>query len=245
MINFKRGSVAVLELSSGGVKLLLGPARYNTFNPDNFRYYKTVTKTKNGLEGNIMNINWFKENVLPTIQMYLDYSKGCKIIGVATAWARDCNNINKIFDILPIPIKILSGEEEARMSLLGYINSTSRNLKDWDNVISMDLGNLSSEISILGGKSLSVQNNQKRQLDSIFSSLSGKTLVALSKQLYNGVTGKPDKMILHDKPFPINRNEVFLNYLISNLSKESLMVYNGTNLSFGVYYNNIQGSKKI
>lgn len=236
MVTFNMG-LAILELSSGAVKLLLGPSSRNKkFNPDNFRFYKTVTKTKSGLKGGKMDLVWFKNNILPVIKKYLGYCKGYKIKCVATAWARECKNIKEIQDILPVPMRVLSGVEEAKFPLIGYINSTNRNLRKFDNIISLDIGNLSTELSIYGGYSVSVPNSSQKKIESIISSLPGKTLIAFSKYLYNGITGKPDKMNLHDTEFPIKNNEDFLKRIKSCISDDSLIVYNGTNLIFGVYY---------
>lgn len=235
----KSKGLAVLEISSGGVKLLIGPRqRPSKFNASDFKYYKTITNTKSGIRGGKMDIPWFSKNVLPVILGYLELASGCKVVLVATAWARECENSGEVLKLIPGDVKILSGQEEAGLSLTGYLNSTARDLRDWKNILSVDLGNLSTELALFGGPRISVPKNDISQIKNFLRRIAGKTLVAISKSLYDQKTGKPDRMFLHDREFKDETSGV-LEVIESGLPSGSLMVYNGTNLSFGVYYDNV------
>lgn len=153
MINFKRKKIAVLELSGQWVKFLLGPPG-NARRIDDFSFQEIRTNTNQGLSGGIMRVDYFIKNVLPSINICLEKSKGYQVYCVATAWAREAKNLEDIQKLLPVKIHVLSGEEESKMALLGYIRTAKRNLKNYDYLVSFDFGSKSTEIRVQGkGKS--------------------------------------------------------------------------------------------
>lgn len=233
----------VLEVSSSGVKLLLGPSQINLpFKAENFRFWKAKVKTKEGLQGGKMRKFWFIQNILPVINHFIEIAGNSHLIGVATAWARESSNIEEILDLIPIPIRVLSKQEEAKMALIGYMRSSKRDLSQYQNIISIDQGGLSTEVAIYGGKKVSVLNSDPRKTEArrILGDLHGKTLVTVAIRLYDTETGKPGRMSLHDKEFPIGEKDTILKEILDMLPEEPEVVINGTNLAFGVYYSQLR-----
>lgn len=236
----KRG---VLEISSSGVKLLLGPSNTDTsFKPENFKFWKAKVKTKEGISGGLMRKDWFIQNILPVIEHFIELSGGVPLIGVATAWARESSNIREILDLIPIPVRVLSKREEAKMALIGYMRSTKRDLREYQNIVSIDQGGLSTEVAIYGGKKVSVLNSDptKKEIRGILGGLKGKTLVAVAARLYDTDTGLPGKMSHHDKEFPISSKDTTLKEILQMIPGQTGVVVNGTNLAFGVYYSQLK-----
>lgn len=256
MIIFKQKSYSagnsqagILEISSSGVKFTIGSKDPGRVRVSEFRSYKDRAKTKLGISGGKMNVEYFKENVLPAIYKYQEMAEklGIDIYCVATAWAREISNFKEIQKIVPIRIRILSKKEEAEQAISAYLKMTKRNLRRYDNVFVADPGALSTEISTIDGKGLSVLNEdpgKKQKIQRYFSKeLTGhkKNLLLITCRVFNPDTGKPDRWTaLHDKPYP--EEELFSNpstmWIPDSLNLNSEDVYlNGATLGIGVLFN--------
>lgn len=130
--------IAVLELSTKAVKLLISDDETKKFDFDNFSPHKggfrdaKKTETGNGLDkDNYMNMDYFKTRVLPVIKRYAEKAKNQfkvkYIYCVATAAIRSAKNKDDILKLIKkecdINCRILSKEEEASMSAKAFYNS--------------------------------------------------------------------------------------------------------------------------
>jgi len=165
--NAKGENIGVLELSTKAVKFLTADqqnVKSQGFNFDFFFRQAKKTETGRGLdENNIMDMNYFDDNVLPAIKQMLRYAKEKRIdilYSVATAAYRTALNrdeiISKIREECGINVKILSKKEEALATLTAFAFSkpSSVNLSSSDKVIMIDQGGGSTELTLFQGSEL-------------------------------------------------------------------------------------------
>ena len=182
--------IAVLELSTKAVKLLIGDQemiKKGPFSFDNFIRDTDRTETGNGLDiNNLMDIGYFNNHVLPSIQRKLTRVKENKVdvlYTVATAAYRTAENRNDIVSYIKnnsgINVKILSKEEESKATLLAYLYSTSKQqeLFSSDFILMIDQGGGSTEVAFFKNNLLILSNS----LDIGTSSLRN-TLIKTSKR---------------------------------------------------------------
>ncbi len=161
--DFDNPKIAVLELSTKAVKLLMGrdqdaimSSPYFSF--DLFKRMARKTETGKGLdENNVMNMNYFKSRVLPAIREMKRQMKSDGVetlYTVATAAYRTAQNREEIVELIReetgINVCILSKQEEAKATLFAYACSTKRKaeLNQSKYVIMIDQGGGSTEVSI-------------------------------------------------------------------------------------------------
>lgn len=130
------GKIAVLELSTKAVKLLIGHSPNEIKNmPFDFKMFfreSVKTDTGRGLDSkNIMDMNYFRERVLPVIQTYRRVAEQHgveRLYSVATAAYRTANNRDEILDCIRneanINVRILKKEEEALATIKAFQFST-------------------------------------------------------------------------------------------------------------------------
>lgn len=165
--NAKGENIGVLELSTKAVKFLTADqqnVKTQGFNFDFFFRQAKKTETGRGLdENNIMDMNYFDDNVLPAIKQMLRHAKEKRIdilYSVATAAYRTALNrdeiISKIREECGINVKILSKKEEALATLTAFAFSkpSSVNLSSTDKVIMIDQGGGSTELTLFQGSEL-------------------------------------------------------------------------------------------
>jgi serine/threonine protein kinase len=165
--NAKGENIGVLELSTKAVKFLTAEqqnVKSQGFNFDFFFRQAKKTETGRGLdENNIMDMNYFDDNVLPAIKQMLRYAKEKRIdilYAVATAAYRTALNrdeiVSKIREECGINVKILSKKEEALATLTAFAFSkpSSVNLSQTDKVIMIDQGGGSTELTLFQGTEL-------------------------------------------------------------------------------------------
>ncbi len=165
--NAKGENIGVLELSTKAVKFLTADqqnVKSQGFNFDFFFRQAKKTETGRGLdENNIMDMNYFDDNVLPAIKQMLRHAKEKRIdilYSVATAAYRTALNrdeiISKIREECGINVKILSKKEEALATLTAFAFSkpSSVNLSSTDKVIMIDQGGGSTELTLFQGSEL-------------------------------------------------------------------------------------------
>ena len=165
--NAKGENIGVLELSTKAVKFLTADqqnVKSQGFNFDFFFRQAKKTETGRGLdENNIMDMNYFDNNVLPAIKQMLRHAKEKRIdilYSVATAAYRTALNrdeiISKIREECGINVKILSKKEEALATLTAFAFSkpSSVNLSSTDKVIMIDQGGGSTELTLFQGSEL-------------------------------------------------------------------------------------------
>ena len=155
--------IAVLELSTKAVKLLIGKNQneiisMQNFNFDYFRREAQKTETGKGLDSqNLMDMQYFKNKVMPSIKRMKSilYEEGVNVLySVATAAYRTAKNrediINSIRNNLGINVRILSKKEESLATLFAYSISTSykSELHSSPHVVMIDQGGGSTEISV-------------------------------------------------------------------------------------------------
>lgn len=155
--------IAVLELSTKAVKLLIGkdPASIKEtkrFDFKNFirETYKTETGKGLGLQ-NMMDMEYFNVSVIPKIRRLKQVMQreGVDVVyTVATAAYRAANNreiiISEIKNELGLNVRILSKREESVSTLFAYFFSTQykNQLRSSPNVVMIDQGGGSTEVSI-------------------------------------------------------------------------------------------------
>lgn len=156
------GKIAVLELSTKAVKLLIGhnpdEIKSNPFNFKMFLREAVKTDTGRGLDSrNIMDMTYFRERVLPVIQTYRRVAEQHgveKLYTVATAAYRTANNRDEILDCIRneanINVCILKKEEEALATIKAFQFSTRD--KDYilghKYVLVIDQGGGSTEVTL-------------------------------------------------------------------------------------------------
>jgi serine/threonine protein kinase len=165
--NAKGNNIGILELSTKAVKFLTAEQDKVKAQGFNFEYFfrqAKKTETGKGLdENNLMDMNYFNENVLPSIKQMLRHAKDRKVdilYSVATAAYRTALNrdeiISKIREECGINVKILSKKEEALATLTAFAFSkpSNVNLNSNDKVIMIDQGGGSTEITLFQGSDL-------------------------------------------------------------------------------------------
>ncbi len=165
--NAKGDNIGILELSTKAVKFLTAEqdkVKAQGFNFEFFFRQAKKTETGKGLdENNLMDMNYFDENVLPSIKQMLRYARDRKVdilYSVATAAYRTALNrdeiISKIREECGVNVKILSKKEEALATLTAFAFSKPShvNLNSNDKVIMIDQGGGSTEITLFQGTDL-------------------------------------------------------------------------------------------
>lgn len=161
--------IAVLELSTKAVKLLIGknPALIKDmerFDFNNFIRETYKTETGKGLgPQNMMDMEYFNINVIPKIRRLKEVMQreGVDVVyTVATAAYRAANNreiiISEIKSKLGLNVRILSKREESVSTLFAYFFSTQykKQLKSSQNLVMIDQGGGSTEVSIFKDNNL-------------------------------------------------------------------------------------------
>lgn len=154
--------IGVLELSTKAVKLLIGrdPSRIRT-EPFGFQmFYREAQKTNTGRglnSKNIMDMSYFRNNVLPAIKKYkrTAIEQGVdKLYTVATAAYRTANNRDEIIDLIRretgINVRILTKSEEATATIKAFRHTTSQKdlLEQFEYTMIIDQGGGSTEVSV-------------------------------------------------------------------------------------------------
>ena len=165
--NAKGDNIGILELSTKAVKFLTAEqdkVKAQGFNFEFFFRQAKKTETGKGLdENNLMDMNYFDENVLPPIKQMLRHARDRKVdilYSVATAAYRTALNrdeiISKIREECGVNVKILSKKEEALATLTAFAFSKPShvNLNSNDKVIMIDQGGGSTEITLFQGTDL-------------------------------------------------------------------------------------------
>ncbi|MCD4658191.1 MAG: hypothetical protein K8S87_11690, partial [Planctomycetes bacterium] len=119
-------NIAVLELSTKAVKLLVGDKHWvhEKFQFDSFNRSADLTNTGKGLnDNNHMNLTFFENSVAPSIERFLKIARESnvsEVFTVATAAYRAARNNDEILDFLKrkfnLNVRILTKEEEAQAS---------------------------------------------------------------------------------------------------------------------------------
>lgn len=161
--------IAVLELSTKAVKLLIGKNSNEIkempgFTFDNFIREAHKAETGKGLDSqNVMDLNYFNSKVIPSIRRMkkIIHQEDVDVVySVATAAYRSARNredvINEIRDKTGLNVRILSKREESVSTLFGYSLSTKHKmeLSNSPHVVMIDQGGGSTEISVFKNNNL-------------------------------------------------------------------------------------------
>lgn len=161
--------IAVLELSTKAVKLLIGrePSVIKEMIRFDFKvFHRETFKTETGKglgRQNMMDMDYFNRNVIPKIRRLKQtmQREGVDVVySVATAAYRAANNreiiIEEIRNKLGLNVRILSKKEESVSTLFAYFISTKykAELSSSPNVIMIDQGGGSTEVSVFKGNNL-------------------------------------------------------------------------------------------
>lgn len=153
-------NIAVIELSTRAVKMLIGDLdqiRTKGFNFKSFKRQAKLTNTGKGLDAeNNMDLVYFRKTVIPVIENFLSILKayGVDIVyTVATAAIRSAKNNKSILKIIKeecgLNVKILTKEEEAKATLDAFMFSSKSYIKDSEQrFILIDQGGGSTEITL-------------------------------------------------------------------------------------------------
>jgi len=243
----RRQKIAILELSSSRVNLLIGPKVYKKFRVSDFLVYNVKTNTKDYMSGGKMDTEAFIKYVLPEIQKLINIAKENNaeiVLCVATEWARECRNMKEIEKLLPFPVLTLSKEQEAKITSDAYLETHTRNLKKYKDIVFVDSGSLSTEIYVLGKEFKSAKNTSLRLLRNKFEYIrkEPEVLIVISISLWDPKTGKGTRMNLHDTDFPkeVIQNDPELREVFEILGLNHDISVNGTTLIFGTYYNKLK-----
>lgn len=154
--------IAVIELSTKACKLLIGNEpdiiKSNLFDFKMFLRDGIKTDTGRGLDkNNVMDMDYFKSNVLPTIKKHIQTAKqngvDC-IYSVATAAYRTASNREEILNCIReeagLNVRILKKEEEARSTIDAFFFSShdKLSLTKKKYIMVIDQGGGSTEVSL-------------------------------------------------------------------------------------------------
>ena len=160
--NVPANKIAVIELSTKACKLLIGNdpdiIKSNLFDFKMFLRDGIKTDTGRGLDkNNVMDMDFFRRNVLPTIKKHIQTSKqngvDC-IYSVATAAYRTATNREEILKCIReeagLNVRILKKEEEARATIDAFFFSShdKLNLTKRKYIMVIDQGGGSTEVSL-------------------------------------------------------------------------------------------------
>lgn len=162
--NKKNPKRAVIELSTKAVKLLVN-LNHEIIDNGGFNFdecfYRVSDRTETGMcldEHNHMDISMFIQNVLPSIVKFANVAKRDYKVDVihtvATAAYRTSSNRDEVLALIKeeagLNVQILSKREEAQTTLWAYNFSTKNKklFRNSQNILMMDIGGGSSEISI-------------------------------------------------------------------------------------------------
>ncbi|MPQ45143.1 Ppx/GppA phosphatase family protein [Clostridium tarantellae] len=164
-------NIAILELSTKAVKLLIGDVeriKAQGFNFNLFYRNGILTNTGDGLnDDNYMDLDFFKKQVIPKINKYIEFMKTKNVhvvYCIATAAYRTAKNKNDIIKLIRyecgLEVTILSKRQEAKATL-NAINFSSKNLLDeGGDIFLIDLGGGSTELVLF-------KNGQVKKADSL------------------------------------------------------------------------------
>lgn len=152
-------NIAVLELSTKAVKLLIGNTEILKNDGFSFRaFYRNgiLTNTGDGLNSkNEMNLEFFRQQVLPRIKKQrsdMRYRKVDVCYAVATAAYRTAQNNKEILDLIKketgLNVRILSKEEEAKATLSAFMFSKGDLNINSNEMLLIDQGGGSTEIAL-------------------------------------------------------------------------------------------------
>ena len=161
--------IAVLELSTKAVKLLIGKnsekiKEVTEFDFDNFIRETVKTETGKGLDSqNQMDMNYYLSKVMPSIirmKTIMQQENVNVVYSVATAAYRTAKNREEIIELIKVKaglnVRILSKKEESVSTLFAYFISTKfkSHLTNASHVIMIDQGGGSTEISVFRDNNL-------------------------------------------------------------------------------------------
>jgi superfamily I DNA and/or RNA helicase/predicted RNA-binding protein with RPS1 domain len=162
--------IAVLELSTKAVKLLIGKDQNAIksspiFSFDNFLRNADKTETGKGLNSqNEMDMTYFQRKVMPVIikmRNILRQEQVDVVYTVATAAYRTAKNRDEVISYIKehsgINVRILSKKEESMATLVAYSLSTRyrSELNSSSHIIMIDQGGGSTEVSVFDSMTLS------------------------------------------------------------------------------------------
>lgn len=156
------GKIGVIEISTNAVKYLSGNKLTSNFDFDRYKYGSVFTDSgRLGLHNGRLSLKFLNDVILPAIFFAIEalIKSGVKrdnIRIISTALLREANNADECVDIIRektnLPMRIISGDEEAVGAISAFLKTTKRDLKD-KYVVGVDLGGGSTEIAV-------IQNNK-------------------------------------------------------------------------------------
>ncbi|MDW8801336.1 hypothetical protein P8V03_09230 [Clostridium sp. A1-XYC3] len=153
-------NIAVIELSTKAVKMLIGDLeqiKTRGFNFKSFKREAKLTNTGKGLDAeNNMDLEFFKAKVIPVIDHFKSALKAHRVdivYTVATAAIRSAKNNKNILKLIKeecgLNVKVLTKEEEAKATLDAFMFSGKSYIEDTEQrFILIDQGGGSTEITL-------------------------------------------------------------------------------------------------
>lgn len=143
-----------IDLGSNTLRVLL----YDCVKESSIFSYESVVKTADGLVefGCVSNEAVCRViNAIQTAQMQIDFSEH-RVVAVTTEALRQASNreevLKEIFEVTGVSFEIISGEKEARMTLLAVKRRLERLVYPSANFVLVDIGGASTELIFNYGK---------------------------------------------------------------------------------------------
>jgi exopolyphosphatase/guanosine-5'-triphosphate,3'-diphosphate pyrophosphatase len=143
-----------IDLGSNTLRVLL----YDCVEEESTFSYEKVVKTADGLVecGRVSSEAVCRViNAIQTVQMKIDFSEH-KVVAVTTEALRQASNrdeiLKEIFEVTGVAFDIISGDEEARMTLLAVKRRLERLVYPSSNFVLVDIGGGSTELIFNYGK---------------------------------------------------------------------------------------------
>lgn len=152
------GKLGVIEISTNAVKYLCGNRLTNDFDFNKYKYGSIFTDSgRLGLHNGRLSLKFLNDVILPAIF----FSIGALVkLGVkrdnikitSTALLREASNadecVNLIEEKTKLPVRIISGNEEAVGAISAFLKTTKRDLNN-KYVVGVDMGGGSTEIAVI------------------------------------------------------------------------------------------------
>lgn len=191
------GKIGVIEISTNAVKYLSGYKLTNNFDFDKYNYGSIFTDSgRLGLHNGRLSLKFLNDVILPAIFFAIDalINSGVKrdnIKIISTALLREASNADECVSLIEektsLPMRVVSGDEEAVGAISAFLKTTKRDFKD-KYVVGVDLGGGSTEIAV-------IQNNK----------------VLFKKSYRVGMSlGKKEPIVIPDKIFKDKNKEIVI-----------------------------------
>jgi len=146
--------IACIDIGTNSVRMIvLDPLNNDCIEADK---YMETTRIGRGVDKNKLLSEEGMTRTVDALRQFAEIAKGegvVEIIAIATSAVRDASNRDVFLDkvkAIGIEVKVISGEEEARLGFLGVVKGVEQSglVKKEDNILVVDIGGGSTELIV-------------------------------------------------------------------------------------------------